>query len=427
MEQPSKQEIGENLEINVLSASQPLFKLPNKFTSVFPALSHRNYQYYFLGQSVSLVGFWLQAVGMGWLVFDLTKSPFWVGAVAAASGLPFLILSIFAGVLVDRVNKQKLLVWTQITEAAVATLISLMVFTDTINVGAILALAFVSGIAGSIDLPARLSFVVEMVGKKDLASAISVNIGVFNGARFIGPAIAGGLIAGVGVGWTFLLNALSFIPGILAILAIKSVHHIEPNRNQHPLESLREGLMFVYGDKRILALMLLGGITAFFEWPYQTLMPAIAENVFNAGAGGLGTLLAAAGLGSLAGAAFTSAQTKKENKNSFIYLGIIVASLSLVGFSLNANFLFAHVLLFAAGFGVITKIATINTIIQVSAPDQMRGRVNALYLTFFVGAMPLGNTFAGILAEQTSSLFAIGLGALIVGGVGVYYYLNKLL
>jgi len=414
----------EDLEITAVTAGAAPVQLPGKVVSIFPALAHRNYQFYFAGQAISLVGFWLQAVGIGWLVFQLTHSAFWVGAVAAISGLPFLFLAIFAGVVIDRLNRQKLLIITQIFEAILASILGILVITDHANLTLVILLALANGIVGSFDLPARFAFIVEMVGKRDLASAVSVNAGIFNAARFVGPTVAGLVIATAGTGWAFILNGISFLPGIWAVAMIRPVLSQAKQDNIHPLQSLKDGLNFILKSKQIFYLTILAAIAAIFIWPYQTLMPPIAQRVFNAGAQGLGSLLSAAGAGSLLGAILTSALSQKKNKTPFIIWGLAVSSVSLILFSLNKNFLLAHVLLFFTGFGTIMLASTLNTLVQLLTPDQMRGRIMAVYLTMFVGMMPLGNALAGVVAQKTSSLFAVGLGATLVLIFGVIFYLR---
>jgi len=401
----------EILEINEVTAGRAPIQLPGRVVSIFPAFAHRNYQLYFSGQIISLIGFWLQVVGLGFLVFQMTHSAFWVGVVSAAGGLPTLFFTTFAGVLIDKVNKQNLVFWAQVLQTILALLLGIAVLSGIESIPLILLIAFLTGTVGAIDLPARQAFVVEMVGKKDLASAISTNIGTFNAARFVGPALAGLLIATIGVGWTFILNALSFLPVIFALRAVRPVYLHEPETDLHPYDSLKQGIAFVFTHERLVFLTLLAATTAFFVWPYQTLMPPIAERVFHAGASGLGSLLSAAGAGSLLGAIFTSTQTKRESRGKLIFAGAVIAASSLVLFSLNHNFALAHILLFFTGFGMITQVASINTTVQSLAPDQMRGRIMAVYLTMFVGFMPLGSAFAGVLAEKTSSLFTIGVGS----------------
>lgn len=412
--------IEENLEVAALTGAP--VKLPQKLASIFPALSLRNYQLYFAGHLVSIVGFWIQQVGIGWYVLQLTGSAFWVGAVPAIGGLPLLLVTPFTGIVIDKINKQKLIIITQTLEMTVALVFGLLVFSGHTSLLLILILSFANGLIHSFDLPTRQAFMIEMVGKNVLASAISLNNSLFNGARFIGPAIAGVLIAGFGVGWTFIINGASFLPGIWAIVKIKPVYIHKAEVDIRKWQSFKNGLTFTFGHRRIFYLMILAAATAIFMWPYQTLMPVVAENFYHSGPRGLGTLLAAAGLGSLFGAIFVSSQSDRQDKDRLSLAGLLTASLAFILFSVNSNFLLAHLLLFIGGFGLLTQVVTTNTLVQLLAPDAMRGRVIAVYLTMFVGMMPAGNALAGLVAQYTSAPLAIGAGALIFLIIGTTLY-----
>lgn len=414
--------IEEDLEITAATAGAAPVELPGKVISIFPALAHRNFQLYFVGQAISLIGFWLQQVGLGFYVFHLTQSPFWVGVVAAMGGLPVLLFTTFAGVFIDKINKQKLLIWTQVIEGTVAFIFALAIFTHSASLPLIVILAFIGGTVTAFDLPARLTFIVEMVGKRDLASAIPINNATFNAARFIGPALAGALIAGVGVGWTFVLNGLSFIAGIWAISKMRPVFSSEPEASVHPFESLKAGVKYAFNHPTIFYLMFLATGSALFIWPYQPLMPVVAEKVFHSGASGLGSLLSAAGAGSLTGAFTTSALSRRKNKAPLVIAGILISSFALILFALNKNFLLAHLLLYIMGFGILIQVSTVNTLVQLASPDQMRGRIMAVYLTMFVGIMPVGAFLAGLIADRTSAQFAEGIGGALMLALGFFYY-----
>lgn len=414
----------EELEISTISGAAAPIKLPPKFTNVFPALTHRNFQLYIFGQSISLIGFWLHQVASGWLVYQLTGSAFWVGTTAAIGGLPFLIFTTFAGVLIDKTNKQKLLILTQISEAIIAITLGILVLTGHVNLTIIIVLAFLNGVIGSIDLPTRLTFILEMVGKRDLASAIPINNGIFNAARFIGPALAGILIVSLNIGWPFILNGLSYLAGIWAISKIKPIFKSEVDVDTHAVESLKQGLKFTFTHPKILSFILLGFFSAIFIWPFQTLMPLISEKVFASGAQGYGSLLSSAGAGSLCGAIFTSANSRRQNKIPLVVIGLGISSLALIAFSQNRNFTLAHVLLFFSGFGTLMMVSTLNSLVQLASPDNMRARVMAVYLTMFVGMMPVGNQLAGIVAEKTSAIATIGIGGALMFLVGVILFLK---
>lgn len=418
-----KDVLEEDLELTAITGTTaPPVQLPEKVLSVFPALAHRNFQLYFVGQSISLIGFWLQQIGMGWLVFQLTHSAFWVGTVAAVGGIPFLLFTTFAGVFVDKLDKRKLLIWTQTADAVVAAVIGISVLTNTASLPLLIATAFASGTINALDLPARLTFIVEMVGKKDLPSAIPINNGVFNAARFAGPALAGALIASVGIGWAFIINAVSFIPAIFAIYIMKPAFKYDSDEEARPIESLKIGLKYSFTHPKILYFMILAFINGALIWPYQTLMPVVASEIFKAGPGIYGALLSAAGAGSLTGAIFTSSQSKRKNKEIFVILGLIISSFGLLIFSLNRNFYLSLVLLFIIGFGILIQVSTLNTLVQLSSPDKLRGRIMAVYLTMFIGMMPVGNQLAGMLAHRTSAMFTIAIGAALTLIIGSYFY-----
>ena len=419
-----KEKIIEDLEITAATAGAAPVQLPGRVISIFPALAHRNFQLYFAGQALSLIGFWLHQVGIGYYVFQMTHSPFWVGATIAVFGLPFLLFTTIAGVLADRVDKKKLLISTQILDAVLAVLLGLAVINGVASLNVVLILTFLSGVAGAFNLPTRLAFIIEMVGGRDLASAVPINNGLFNAARFVGPALAGFLIATIGVGYTFIFNGLSYLQAIAAIFAIKPIKFRQRKDRSHPLVSLKLGVVYSFKHPQISCLILIAALTAVFIWPYATLMPVIAEKIFKVGPQGLGSLLSAAGAGSLVGAVFTSAMSKFKTKGYLVLFGIIVSSVNLILFALNDNFLIAHVLLFVAGFGLLTQVATVNTLIQIASPQHMRARIMGVYLTMFIGIIPFGNLLSGILAEKTSSLFTIGLGATVVLTCGILLYVR---
>ena len=249
-----------------------------------------------------------------------------------------------------------------------------------------------------------------------------INNAVFNTARFIGPALAGILIATVGVGWAFVINGLTTIPAIIALLFINPIYSFRDKSNINPIDSLKSGVKYSFTHPKILYFMVLAALTAIFMWPYQTLMPVISERVFSSGPQGLGSLLSAAGAGSLAGAIVTSSQARKNNKSLLVIVGFLLSTVSLIIFSLNSSFTLAHVILFVAGLGLIMQVSTINTLIQLASPDNMRARIMGVYLTMFVGMMPFGNALAGLIAERTSALLTIGLGASLVLIIFVFLY-----
>lgn len=399
----------ENPEISV--GENPTWA--KKIFYIFPAFKSRNYRLYFAGQMVSLIGNWLQIVAQGWLVFQLTKSAFLIGIVAAAATTPMLLFSLFGGVIVDRFNKQKILMITQISSMTLAFILGILTVFGLIEVWEIVLLAFLSGTVNAIDLPARQSFLIEMVGKKYLTSAIALNAGIFNTARVIGPTVSGFLIATVGTGIAFLINAVSYIAVIVTLFFIKATFVI-PKIHAHPLKAIKDGISYATKHNSIRTLLLLTSIIAIFGWSYTTIMPVLAQNIFGQGAKGLGYLYAFSGAGALLGSFIVSAFSKKLNSFTVIFSGNLLFIFSVIGFTFTRDLLSAFPFLFLSGLGLILQMATINSAIQHLVEDKFRGRVMSLYVLMFMGLFPLGSLQIGYLSEHFGTLFALRFDTLII-------------
>lgn len=374
----------------------------------------RNYQLYFSGQLISLTGTWLQTVAQGWLVFKLTNSAFLVGLVAALSMLPSLLFSLFGGVLVDRFPKRKILIFTQSASMCLALILGILTVMKIVTVTEIAILAFLLGTVNSIDVPARQSFVIEMVGREALASAIALNSGIFNTARIIGPAFAGILISLVGTGGTFIINGLSYIAVITALLFIR----IDDKKAQGPhmstLTAIREGIRYSFSEPVIRTLLLFVAITSIFGWSYSSMLPVIARNIFHADATVLGHFYSASGIGAVFAMILVSAFSRQIKASWFILGGNILFVLSLILFTFTTNIAIALLLLFFSGLGLISQFAMINTTIQRLADDRLRGRVMAIYALMVMGLAPLGHLEVGFFTEHYGPQFAIRFGAVII-------------
>lgn len=395
-----------------------------KFLKTFPALKHKNYRLFFIGQFVSLIGTWLQMVAQGWLVFTLTNSAFWVGMVAAAASFPVLAFSLFGGVIVDRFDKRKIIIFTQIVSMILAFILGGLTVAGVINIFEITVLAFLLGVVTVLDNPARQAFVIEMVGKEDLASAIALNSGIFNGARIIGPGIAGLLIALFGVGETFLINGVSYVAVIIALLFI-GTRTILPETHPHPLKAIKEGLRYSFSHPTIRTLLFFAAVSSIFGWSYATIMPVIAQTIFHQGATGLGYLYSATGVGAVLGTVFVSAFSKKISPRFFILGGSVLFAVSLILFSLTTSLKFALPLLFFSGLGLVSHFAMINSTIQHLVSDHVRGRVMSIYMLMFLGMQPLGSFQVGFMAEHFGSSWAIRFGAFVILIFGGFVYFNK--
>lgn len=395
-----------------------------RFLKAFPALKHKNYRLFFIGQFISLIGTWLQMVAQGWLVFTLTNSAFWVGIVAAAASFPVLIFSLFGGVIVDRFDKRKIMILTQIFSMILAFILGGLTISGLINIFEIILLAFLLGITTVLDNPARQAFVIEMVGKEDLVSAIALNSGISNGARVIGPGIAGLLIAFFGIGQTFIINGISYIAVIMALLFIET-RTILSKTHPHPLKAIKEGLRYSFSHPIIRTLLFFAAISSVFGWSYGVLMPVVAQNIFHQGATGLGYLYSATGLGAVLGTLFVSAFSKKISPRFFILGGSTLFAVSIILFSLTTRLRFAMPLLFLSGLGLISQFAMLNSTIQHLVGDHVRGRGMSIYMLMFLGMQPLGSFQIGFMAEHFGSFWAIRFGAFIVLIFAGFIYFDK--
>lgn len=395
-----------------------------KIRGAFPAFESKNYQYYFIGQFVSLIGTWLQMVAEGWLVLQLTNSPLLIGLVGALGLVPSLLFSLFGGVIVDRFPKKNILLFTQYSAMILALLYGFLTVFHFINIVEIMVLAFLLGMVTAVDIPARQAFAVELVGKESLPSAIALSSGMFNAARVVGPAIAGFLIAFVGSGGAFLLNGVSYIAAIIALYLIH-VKDTPIQMHDSPLRAIKEGVVYAFAHPIIRTLLLFTGIVSIFGWSYSTIMPYIAKHTFHLDATGLGYLYAAGGLGALSGSIAISALAKRIGAGKFIIGGSILFVLALFVFSVTSSTILAAVVLFIAGVGLLTQFATINTTIQQMVEDHMRGRVMSLYSLMFLGLAPVGSFEIGFLADHVGTSLAIQMNIALVALYLVYFYFSR--
>lgn len=403
-------------------------KWTQKIISAFPALQSRNYFLYFIGQLVSLVGTWLQIVAEGWLIFQLSHSAFYVGLDAAMATIPTLFLSLFGGVIVDRFSKRKILLFTQIASMILAFILGLLTVFNVIRIWEVILLAFLLGVVNAIDSPARQAYVVELIDdKKHLSSAIALNSGMFNAARVIGPTVAGLLIAGFGTGVAFLLNGVSYIAVIVALLYINS-KYTPSQTHTHPIDAIKEGLKYAFASPTIKIVLVLSVVMSVFGWSYGTLMPVMASTIYRIDASGLGYLYACAGIGALLGAFLISTFSQKFNHWTVIIAGNVFFSVSLLIFTFITNVYVAAFFLFLVGLGIVSQFSMMNIIIQNSIADHMRGRVMAIYTISFIGLAPLGNFEIGLVAEKLGTQLAIRANAiiLVIFALFLLYYRKRI-
>jgi len=383
---------------------------------LFRTLKYRNYRLFFMGQSISLIGTWLQMIAVSWLVYRLTNSVYMLGLVAFLSRLPTFLVAPFAGVVADRYDRYKILIWTQILSLLQALIFAILVFSGAIQVWHTILLGISLGLINSFDIPVRQSFVINMVeDKKDLGNAIALNSSMVNGARLIGPTVAGLLIAAVGEGWCFFLNALSFIAVISSLLMMKIKPREFKKVNKSGFFEFKEGLSYAYKHKTISSLLLLLAIASLIAMPYQVLMPAFAREILKGGPRVFGILMAAAGLGALAGALYLGSRKDIAGLGRIVIISGIIFGLGLIMFSFSTTLWSAVVLLVVAGFGMMVQAAGTNTILQTVVEEDKRGRVMSLYTMAFMGMQPFGSLLVGKSAALLGIPLTIGLGGVACG------------
>lgn len=384
---------------------------------------HRNYRLFFTGQAISLVGFWMQAIAQSWLVYRLTDSPFLLGLVAFAGQVPVLLVSPFAGVIADRLNRRSILFVTQSAMMTSACVLAALTLTGLVEVWHIVTLAALTGTANAFDVPTRQSFTIEMVGRKDLPRAIALNSIMFNGARLIGPAIAGLLVAAVGEGWCIALNGVSYI-GVLAGLSMMRIERQPPRAPSHPLTDLREGFVYVAGHRQMRTMLLLLASSSLFGTSYLTLMPVFARDILQGNSGTLGFLMAAVGCGALIGALVVS-RVPHEWLPRVPFLASACFGAALVAFSQSTALAVSLALLVPAGFGMMMMGISTNTLVQGSVDDAMRGRVMAYYVMSFIGMVPLSALGAGWLSHQIGAPLTLALGGALTIVAAAVAYLRR--
>lgn len=406
-------------------------KLPDwakRISSAFPALQNKNFRLYFIGQFISMSGTWIHMVAQGWLALQLTNSAFWVGLVAAALTLPSLLFSLHAGALIDRFSKKKILVFTQAASGVIVLVLAILTFSGNINITGLVIVAFLLGTINSIDLPTRQALVPELVKRKILTSAIALNSGMFNAARVIGPSIAGILIAFAGLGGAFLFNSVTYFAAVIIFLSVK-VKAVPSRISKVSMwPAIKEGIRYAFFHPAIRALMILAALTAFFGHSYMAILPVVAKNIFNLDAAGLGYLYAASAAGAVLASVLVSLYAEKIRSSWFILGGNTLFAAGLILFSLANSLLIALIFLFIAGLGFLMQVATMNTIVQITVHDEIRGRIMSIYLLMFLGMLPLGNLQIGYVAEHLGADLAIRINAIILLLVGTiaFAYRNKI-
>ncbi len=366
-----------------------------------PALKSRNYRLFFAGQGISLIGSWMTQLATVWLVYHLTSSPLMLGIVGFTSQIPNFILTPFGGVLVDRFSRHRILITTQVLAMLQSLTLAALALSGIINIELILILSFIQGVISAADAPARQAFVTELVDRQeDLANAIAINSTMFNGARLIGPAIGGLLIAQVGEAYCFLIDGVSYIAVIAALLAMRFQPKKMPKIAGSPLQRIKEGFIYAFGCPPIRAILLLSALVSLMGMQYTVLVPVFADKILNGNAQTLGFLMAASGVGAVFGGVYLVTRKTVVGLGKLIILGPALLGIGLIVFSLSRYLPLSLLAMLTIGLGTILQIASGNTVLQTIIDDDKRGRVMSLYTMSFLGMVPFGSLLGGSIADR---------------------------
>jgi MFS family permease len=390
----------------------------------FRAMQHRNFQLFIAGQLISLIGTWMQTTAQLWLVYKLTGSAALLGVFGFASQVPMLFLSSIGGYVGDRYDRQRSVIATQTCSMILAFALAVLTLTHLIREWEVIVIAFLVGIVNAFDVPIRQAFFVQMVGKEDLPNAIALNSSIFNGARVVGPAMAGFAIAWVGEGWCFFLNGLSFVAVIVALLMMHIARtEVKPSKDS-PLRSFVQGFQFAMNDPPVRSALLLLSVLSLFGLQYAVFMPIYAQDILKGNARTLGLLMSAAGVGAVLGALQFAARTHYRGLARWIAVTSTTCAVCLIVFSQARYFWLCTVVLFVVGFAATSQMAATNTLIQNRVPDELRSRVMAVYATMFMGVQPIGSLIAGGVAKRIGAPYTLTIfGSLVL--VGSLFFLFR--
>ncbi|HKV27598.1 MAG TPA: MFS transporter [Candidatus Acidoferrales bacterium] len=383
----------------------------SRWSVMFRALRYRNFQLFFAGQLISLIGTWMDNIAEAWLVYRLTGSSLLLGTVAFAGQIPVFLLAPIGGMVADRCDRRRVVVATQSASMVLAGILAGLTLSGRVKVWEVILLASLMGVVNAFDIPARQAFLVEMVGREDLMNAIALNSSMFNGARVIGPAIAGILVASIGEGWCFFANSVSYIAVIAGLLLMRISRRVV-EEHASAFEHIAEGFRFVRHTAPILALLLLLGLVSLVAMPYSVLMPIFAARILHGNATTLGTLMGATGIGALTGALVLASRTGLKGLSRWVAVSCGGFGVTLILFSFSRWYLLSVILLVPVGFAMMVQMASSNTLIQAMVPDRLRGRTMAVYSMMFMGMAPLGSLLSGALADQIGASWTVALGGM---------------
>jgi MFS family permease len=386
----------------------------------FTALRHPNFRLYFFGQLVSISGLWMQQVAQGWLVFQLTHSELALGLVACAAGIPSLLLSPFAGVIVDRTPRRVLIFFTQFSLMILAFALAYLVFAGTVQVWHIMLVSFLSGLTNALDAPARQAFIKDMVGPEDMSSGITLNSLTANGSRVIGPTLAGLALATVGAGWCFFLNGATFLAVLISLVIMTVPNRVPGVGRGSALKQMREGLSYSRAHATILPLLLLAAVSATFSINTITLLPAFADVILHQPVDALSIMSTAQGVGAVIAGLLLAMLVNRLGRGMVAGVMVLMMPVSMLLLSLTANTGLAAIFMGLFGFSLVLFFVNCNTMIQMIVPDHYRGRVMSLFTLTFMGLTPFGALAVGLLAQETSTPGALAVFGAIDGALVLY-------
>jgi MFS family permease len=403
------------------------------------ALRHRNFQLFFGGQLISLVGTWMQTVAQSWLVYKLTGSGLLLGAVGFASQIPVFLFAPLGGITADRSNRQRVVIATQVASMILALVLAALTLTHRVTVKEIFVLAALLGVVNAFDIPGRQAFLVDMVGKEDLMNAIALNSSMFNGARVVGPAVAGVLVARLGEGWCFFANGVSYIAVIVGLLMMNVHAPARASVDTSPFDHIIEGFRFVGKTAPIRALLMLLGVVSMTGMPYVVLMPIFADKILHRGgqelasligshdlgAVRLGILMGSAGVGALLGALTLAMRSGVKGLGTWVSVCCAGFGVSLILFAFSTSFWLSVLLLLPVGYFIMLQMASSNTLIQAMVPDALRGRTMAVYSMMFMGLAPVGALLGGALSDRLGAPWTVAIGGL-VSVLGAWWFSQQL-
>lgn len=396
--------------------------------SIFSSLSSRNYKLYFTGQGISLIGTWIQNIALSWLVYRLTGSVFLLGVIGFTSQIPSFVLTPFTGVLTDRYDRLKIMMIAQVLFMTQAFIMAFLILSGHIEVWHIIVLSLVFGIITAFDAPARQSLVIDLIDKpEDLPNAIALNSALFNGARLVGPAVAGMIIALVGEGICFLINALSFIAVIAALMQIRIKFKVPVASSEDFLKSFKDGFRYTFNSLPIRTLILMLATLSMAAFPFTVLMPAYAKEILSGSADTLGFLMSSLGVGALMGALYMAARKKMTGYPRIIAVNSSLLGISIILTSLSDKLLISMLVLPICGLSMILTLSSINTLLQTITEEGKRGRVMSFYAMALMGIQPIGNLLAGSIASGIGIPHTLLLGGVLTLAGGIWFSRKKIL